>query len=128
MSEIAVTHSEVLYSGTDSPEFDNTHLSMAKDEIDSIEDDKHDPDADGDITLKEVESVLKNLLNHKCPGFNSQPYELYKYSSKDEARIVLRLLRRLFSEGKSPSQWHTDSIIQILLRSGDPTLTANTRA
>lgn len=63
---------------------------MAEEEMSSLNDDDSafDPATDKDVTLDEVEETLKNLPNHKCPGSDLQPYEIYKYSGTAGARVM----------------------------------------
>ena len=97
------------------------HGTVVEREIDQYSDDIID------ITLEEVKAVLKDLPNNKCEGSDRQPYELYKYSGEEGARVVWRLLRRLFAEETSPDQWHTTNQILVLLKDGDPTDVGNKR-
>lgn len=122
VSEIPVCHFEKLHSKTESDDFDDSHLAFAEYENECVEDNFHNLETDRDISPKDVESVLKNLPNHRCAGSDLQPYELYKYSGRDGAKVIWRLLQRLLREGKSLSQYHTNNIILVLPKDGDPTL------
>jgi hypothetical protein len=78
------------------------------------------------ISEQEIEKVLSKLENHKSPGVDQIPAELYKYGGDSVVANLCMLFNFCFEHSTIPNQWQIGEIIPIF-KTGDPTNPANYR-
>ena len=73
------------------------------------------------ITVDEIEAVIKNLQTHKNFGMDSFTGEFYKTFREELTRILHRLFQNIQEEGRLPNSFYEASIILILKQDNNTT-------
>lgn len=81
---------------------------------------------DGDITMQELQGVVKNLKCGKAPGWDSLKPEFFKYLGSSSLTAICNTFNKIFSSGSVPPQWILITINPIY-KKGDVTNPANYR-
>lgn len=121
------------------------HFSELNDDVktvDSLGSDEHKlpkfkdlEGCDGEITMTELQAVLKDVEAGKAAGPDDIPSEWFKIGrlskqwhapgvEKDQpnplATVLLKLVNRMFAESKIPDRWETADVVPVP-KKGDPT-------
>ena len=65
------------------------------------------------ITMEELEIVLKEAKNRKAPGKDNINMELWKYGGKRLKLRMLQLMNDIWNSGKLPEEWSEATVINI---------------
>ena len=72
----------------------------------------------GDVTMEEVERVIKRLKNGKAAGIDGIQAELLKHGGGELAKRITKLCNKIWTTGEIPQDWR-DGIIIPLPKKGD---------
>jgi hypothetical protein len=70
-------------------------------------------DYEEDITMEELDLVLKKAKNRKSPGKDDLNLELFKYGGEPLKNKLLQLLSNIWHNHQIPRNWETGIIINI---------------
>ena len=65
------------------------------------------------VTANEIETVIKKLLTHKCPGPDGFTGEFYKAFKGQLISIIHRLFQKIEDDGRIPNSLYEANIILI---------------
>lgn len=100
---------------------DKEHIhsySKQKSKIESIDNSKTvktDPlgYGDNDITVEEVQNVVKELKNNKAAGWDKIPNEAIVHAGKGFIELLTELYNIIFTTGEMPSNWKHGRLVLI---------------
>ena len=79
------------------------------------------------ITPDEIETVIKNLLTHKCPGPEGFTREFYRAFKGELTPILHRLFQNILEDGRHANSFYEANIILIPKPDKDTTKKENYR-
>ena len=78
-------------------------------------------------TLQEVENAVRNLKNHKSPGVDGIPSEVWKHGGSSLTGQLHQLICRIWAEEEVPQHWRDARLISIYKKKGDRATCGNSR-
>ena len=84
-------------------------------------------ESEQELTMEELERVIKEASNEKAAGEDNIPHEFLKELGPKAKRLLLHIFNRIWKGEPIPQQWRT-AIIKPLLKDGkDPAMTSSYR-
>ena len=78
------------------------------------------------VSVAEVQATLKRMQNHRAPGTDKVPVELFKYAGDAGAQALCKLFNTVLATECCPTAWRQGMIISAY-KAGDPTDCGNYR-